>query len=239
MRNCRVAIINSAVKEETSCDLLVIDEIHTTPTQTHSSIYTSVDYKMILGLTATMERLDGKEALIKQYAPVCDTITLAEAEREGWVSPVKNYCVLLDVDLSAYNEANRRFNSFFAFFGFDFQTAMSCATNKLFRARFAKSIGQPLNVVTANAMGFMKAMRARKSFVLSHPKKFEIAKKIINARKDKKIITFSSTIKDAESFGTGFVLHSQKSKKQNEAIVQQFNTSTTGILHTSKAADAG
>ena len=30
---------------------------------------------------------------------------------------------------------------------------------------------------------------------MSHPKKFEIAKKIIEARKDKKIITFSATIK--------------------------------------------
>ena len=30
-------------------------------------------------LTGTMERLDGKEVIIKQYAPICDTITMDEA----------------------------------------------------------------------------------------------------------------------------------------------------------------
>jgi hypothetical protein len=38
---------------------------------------------MILCLTATLQRLDGKEVLIKQYAPVCDSITLSEAQGEG------------------------------------------------------------------------------------------------------------------------------------------------------------
>lgn len=38
---------------------------------------------MILGLTATLERLDGKEIIIKKYAPVCDTITLNEATQNG------------------------------------------------------------------------------------------------------------------------------------------------------------
>jgi superfamily II DNA or RNA helicase len=57
---------------------------------------------MILCLTATLQRLDGKEVLIKQYAPVCDSITLSEAQGEGWVSPIKEYVVLLDVDLTEY-----------------------------------------------------------------------------------------------------------------------------------------
>jgi hypothetical protein len=46
-------------------------------------------------------------------------------------------------------------------------------------------------------------MRKRKEFVYNHPKKLEIAKKIIEARKESKGITFSSTIKQAESFGFG------------------------------------
>jgi hypothetical protein len=46
-------------------------------------------------------------------------------------------------------------------------------------------------------------MRARKEFIYNHPKKQEIAKKIIEARPESKGITFSSTIKQAESFKTG------------------------------------
>ena len=48
-----------------------------------SHIFHCVNYNMILCLTGTLERLDGKEAIIKQYAPVCDTITLEEAESNG------------------------------------------------------------------------------------------------------------------------------------------------------------
>jgi hypothetical protein len=46
-------------------------------------------------------------------------------------------------------------------------------------------------------------MRKRKEFIYYHPKKMEIAKKIIEARQNSKGITFSSTIKQAESFGFG------------------------------------
>jgi hypothetical protein len=34
-------------------------------------------------LTGTIERLDGKEIIIKQYAPVCDTISMNEAIENG------------------------------------------------------------------------------------------------------------------------------------------------------------
>jgi superfamily II DNA or RNA helicase len=46
-------------------------------------VFKCVQYDNILGLTATLNRLDGKEQIIKEYAPVCDTITLQEAERNG------------------------------------------------------------------------------------------------------------------------------------------------------------
>lgn len=116
LHNCRVVIVNTAVKDFTRCDMLIVDEIHRLGSDIFSKIFDVVDYDMILGLTATLERLDGKERLIKQYAPVCDTITMEEAVREGWISPIDNYVVLLDVDLSDYQEANKAFNSAFSFF---------------------------------------------------------------------------------------------------------------------------
>lgn len=38
---------------------------------------------MILGLTATIERLDGKETIVKSFAPVCDEITIEDATANG------------------------------------------------------------------------------------------------------------------------------------------------------------
>ena len=83
VKNCRIAVINSAAKDVTTCDLMICDECHLFAAESFSHVFTCVDYSMILCMTGTLERLDGKEELIKHYAPVCDTITLEEAEKEG------------------------------------------------------------------------------------------------------------------------------------------------------------
>ena len=237
--NARVEIINSAIKLNWTCDLLVIDEIHLTPSDTFRKIFDCVDYKNILGLTGTFERLDGKELYITKYAPVCDTITIDEAEENGWVAPHKEYLVLLDVDLKEYEEYTKTFNQCFAQFGFDFGLAMDCATDIVKARAFAKKAGLDGNTVMGVAQKWNRCMRKRKEFIYYHPKKMEIARKIIEARKDSKGITFSSTIKQAESFGFGWVMHSKKKKKENKAVIDAFNNADKGFLHTSKAADQG
>jgi superfamily II DNA or RNA helicase len=87
----------------------------------------------------------------------------------------------------------------------------------------------------------MRMLQKRKNFVMSHPKKFEIANKILDHRTDKKCITFSATIKDAESFKTrgSLVLHSKQKKLENQKTMDIFNSQNSGILSTSKSADAG
>ena len=85
----------------------------------------------------------------------------------------------------------------------------------------------------------MRCLQQRKKFVMSHPKKIEIAKKIIAARKDKKIITFSATIKDAESLKVGYTLHSKKKPKENKAILDEFTKMSCGVLNSSKSLNAG
>lgn len=89
------------------------------------------------------------------------------------------------------------------------------------------------------AMSFMRAMKARKDFILSHPKKIEVARKILEARPNSKAITFSSTIKMAESIGIGYTMHSQKKAKENQKILEKFNEAESGVLNTSKAANQG
>lgn len=237
--NCKVEIINSVIKKDWTCDLLINDECHLFASDTFSAVFTAVEYKMILCLTATLERLDGKEILIKKFAPVCDTITIQEAEKNHWVSPIKEYVVLIDVDLTDYKELDRKFNSYFAFFNWDFSIAMKAAQDWKFRNAYAKQLGVSNKEVMAMAMDWMRCMRLRKSFVQSHPKKIEICKKILNARSDKKCITFSPTIKDSESLKVGMVLHSKQSKKQNKEVLDKFNKASSGVLCTSKAADAG
>ena len=85
----------------------------------------------------------------------------------------------------------------------------------------------------------MNCLRKRKVFIQSHPKKIEIAKKILDARKNKKCIAFAATIKDAELIGCDYVLHSKQSKKKNREVLDHFNAELTGSIGSSKALDVG
>ncbi len=244
-----VIIINSAVKTDRTCDFLVLDEIHLYAADTFLKVFSKIKYKILLGLTATLERLDGKEAILKEYAPVVAEVSLDEALKNQWVSPYREYKVLLEVDdIETYNEYNREFYNHFSFFGYNFQLAMSCTGVKGYLGREAllKKIcfdqSQYTNVrkeILAHTFGFMRSLQARKKFINEHPKKIEIANYILEHKQDKKAITFSSTIKMAEKIKYGWVLHSKISKKNRAITMEEFIGVTSGVLNTSKALNQG
>lgn len=237
--NARVEIINSVIKLDWTCDLLIIDEAHIAAAEQMVQVFNKVCYKFILCLTGTMERLDMRHLLIEKFAPICDRVTIQEAEQNGWVSPHKEYLVLLNVDLTEYNEWTRKFNAYFSYFNFDFALAMKVATDPIARNQWAKRMGLDSKKTAAIALDWMRMMKKRKDFVMNHPKKIEIARKILEARPDKKAITFSATINTAEQIGIGETIHSQKKAKENKEILDRFNTQECGVLNTSKSADQG
>ena len=241
LSNTQVLVLNTAAKYKFNCDFLVIDEIHRSASAQMCKLFENCNPTFILGLTATYERLDGREKLVlDKYCPVFDTITLEEAEANNWTSPHKEYKVLINVDLTEYNKANQTFMGAFAFFNFDWNSAMRCCTDAIFRNKYAKQMGYTIKEVSAKAFTWNKAMQFRKSFIANHPKKIEIAKKIIEARKNTKIITFNSSIKQCEAYGSGYIIHSKKDKKENQAILDEFAKCGPGaVLHNSKMAKEG
>ena len=81
---------------------------------------------------------------------------------------------------------------------------------------WAQKYGKSDNATRGYLAQFMKYLKLRKTFVMTHPKKFEVANKILDFRRDKKCILFTATVKDAELFKSrALVLHSQKKKKEN------------------------
>ena len=238
--NVTVEVINTILTRDWDVDLFIIDEIHTVCSELSIKVFDIVKYRYFLGLTGTLDRLDGREDLLNMYTSVVDIITADEAIQNDWLSPYRYYKVLIDVDdIQTYYELNQKFNSLFAVFNFDFSVAMRCTTDWKFRNQYAAKIGHNSKQITAFAMGWMQILQKRKRFVMSHPKKFEIAKQIIAARPDKKIVTFSATIKDAESLKTGWTLHSKKKPKENTQAIENFKQCKAGVLNTSKAANAG
>lgn len=249
---CTVAVINTVVKHSWQCDLLVLDEEHRYAADTFKQVFKKVQYKMILGLTATFERLDGREEIIAKYCPVIDKITVQEALLNGWVSKFKEYLVLIDVDdIDKYKQLNKEFTSHFEFFNFDFDLAMKMIGKDGYKYRIAyRDQLLPDNAleedrinmfknITIHAMGFMRAMQDRKTFINNHLKKTEIANMIIQARPNSKIITFSNNIKMSESIAVGEVYSGKTSKKKGRTTISEFNLKPTGVLNTVKKAIEG
>lgn len=94
-------------------------------------------------------------------------------------------------------------------------------------------------MVTYHAMGFWRTLKARKAFIANHPEKIRVAQKIIKARNDKKIITFCSSVKVAESFKNGYIFTGKDGKRKNKMTLEEFSKETSGILHTCKLAEEG
>ena len=241
--NTEVEIINSVIRHEWSTDILVLDEEHRYAASTFQEVFNKVKYKYILGLTATFERLDGKHELISKYCPVIDTITQAEAHANGWVSDYKEYLVLIDVDdIDTYQKYNKEFVEHYEFFNFDFGLAMSLLGPKGFinRAKLRdercpngteEQRKAMFKAITYHATAFMRCIQKRKAFINNHPKKIEIARRIIEARSDKKIITFSNNIKMAESIGGGKVYSGKDTKKKGRITLEEFQKGDFTLIH--------
>ena len=250
--NCDVMVINTAVKEKRQYTAIILDEVHRYASDVFSFVFKQVGYKYILGLTATFERLDGKETLLAKYCPVIDTITLEDALINGWVSPYVEYEVLIDVDnIDEWNAMNKEFTEHYEFFNFNWDLISSLVGKDGWknRQRYRDQICPPdasaavrkqvLTNITYHAMGFMRIMQSRKKFVNEHPKKIELARKIIEARLDKKIVTFSKKVAVAEQIGYGAVYTGRTSKKRSDTILDDFNNSAFGVLNSCEKINEG
>lgn len=236
----KVEIINSAIKSDEKIDFLILDECHRIPSDTFYEVFNKRNPESVLGLSATFNRLDGRHKLLDEFCPVCDVITVQEAIKNKWLSPYKEYKVLIEPDdIDIYREANREFIDAFSVFNFDFQLAMNCMTNIVQRRIYGKKLGMSVSDMDAVTFTWGRALRVRKDYVMNHPKKIELARKIIEARPFNKIITFSSTIKQAEKIGYGYVVHSGKTKKKNRMTMEEFSLLPIGVINTAKSLDEG
>lgn len=154
-------------------------------------------------------------------------------------------------NLETYNEYNREFTECYEYFNFDFERIMKlvgkyghieCAKLRDERCPNGseEERKQVFKTIKFKSQRFMQLMQARKGFINNHPKKIELAKKIIGARPFSKIITFSNNVKMAESIGMGGSVYTGKvSKKKGRTTIEAFNQESVGVLHTVRKADEG
>ncbi len=247
-----VQVINTVIKHEWSVDILCLDECHRYNASTFSQVFKQVKYKYILGLTATFERLDGKHELMSRYCPVIDEISLLEAKINRWIADYREYLIILKTeDIDTYKEYNKSFVASFEFFNFNWNLAMSMVGPKGYIAQndyrdqlcprgSQEERKNVLKNIKFHSMNFMRSIQKRKAYINNHPKKIEIARQIIEARSNFKIITFSNNIKMAESIGMGGQVYTGKdSKKKARANLEEFNDAKTGLIHSCSKLNEG
>lgn len=241
-QQCSVKTMNDTSVNKYSCTLLVIDEIHKVGAPTLLNIFKNVQYTIILGLTATFERLDGKDEIISKKCPIVDTISVEEAIENKWLADYREYEVLIEPeDIDVYKEVNKEFYEHFSYFNYDFNLAMKCATDWKRRSELAKERcreDQSEDFKTVNkqilvhAMGFSRTLQARKKYIYNHPKKIELTNLILENRQDKKCITFSATVAMAEKIKYGAVYSGKDSVKKGRMNLQEFVQQDGGVLNT-------
>ena len=249
--NTEVQVINTVIKHTWNCDLLLLDEEHRYNSDDFSQIFNKVKYRLILGLTATFERLDGKHIIMQKYCPIVDRISILECQVNGWVSEYKEYVVLIEVDdINDFKALNKEFISLFEFFNYDFNKVKKCCgkdgwkyklqlRDEMYLGNDENKKKEILQLITVNSMRLMRNMQKRKAFINNHPKKIEIARKIIKSRPNSKIITFSNNVNMATAIGIGEVYTGRLSKKKSANMIEEFNASKNGVLNTCAKANEG
>lgn len=242
--NCSVKTMKDTSIHTYACTLLVIDEIHKIAAPKLLNILKNVKYTLILGLTATFERLDGKDKIIEKYCPIVDVITIEEAIRNNWLSDYREYEVLIEPDdIAVYNEINKSFHEYFSFFNYNFTLAMSCVKDWKARVAYARELlpnvkkdseeWKKVNKkIIVHAMGFNRTLQQRKKYIYEHPRKIELANLILESRPDKKCITFSALVPIAEKIKYGSVYSGKDSKKKGRITLEEFIRQDGGVLNT-------
>ncbi len=101
IKNIEIYTIHLLVERQIKLDttLLIIDEIHEYLTEERLKYLdkTNIQYKYILGLTATFDDKHNREIILDTICPVIDTIDEEEALREGYISKFIEYNIGIDL----------------------------------------------------------------------------------------------------------------------------------------------
>ncbi|KKN88716.1 hypothetical protein LCGC14_0246070 [marine sediment metagenome] len=130
LKDVHVFVINTYKNLRRSPTLLVLDEIHNYSAPTYKLLFTNSSYSFLLGLTATIERLDHEHYFLLDKAPVFEKLSLEKARKMQFVSNYVaiNYGIELSVeDQDKSSEWDAMVSSTFSKFSHNWALARACA----------------------------------------------------------------------------------------------------------------
>ena len=227
-------------------DLLILDEVHSYTSEQFSKVFDIVEYKHVLGLTATLRDDDEKNLLLHVKAPVVAEVTLQECVDKGWVSPFLVYNLGLEMDETDkewYKEVTKSFKKSFGFFQNDWNTAIGALGYEGAR-QYSSRRRIDMKVVRGQAINWKKQLDIRKNFLYDYPPKIDAAEKIIRAFPEARVLVFAETTsmadKLAERIGIEAVAyHSNLSKTSKGTQLFKDPSNVVRVICTARALDQG
>lgn len=199
--NAEVWVVNSVIRGHHRCDLLIVDEIHRMAADTFSQMFSSIEYNFILGLTATLKRLDGKHEMLNTYAPIFARLTMAQARAKGWVANYREYWLGLTLDKEnreEYDYLQSQYQKFFRVFGMDFDNVKRGLADRGYCESIARRLDLDGDYVYIAAVNTMRYIRLIRKWLIGHESKLRAAEIIINEL-NRKTLTFGESIEVADN----------------------------------------
>jgi superfamily II DNA or RNA helicase len=240
--NCEVVVVNTAYKNTYKCDVLVLDEIHCYGAPQFKKIFKTISYDYILGLTATIERSDGKHDILLEHCPIIAEVTIDECYDNGWVSPYKVYNLavpMLPEEVREYEKANSRFRWAAGLLG-----GGGSATFRLAQQILKDNRSTPDQKAAAGT--YFNSIRERGQVCKNSKAKLPIINEIITKFSDRKALIFSDSTAFADELkellgDQCLSFHSKQTKKVRAEILKKFKDGRTKqrVISAVKALNAG
>ncbi|MCL7748777.1 DEAD/DEAH box helicase family protein [Halalkalibacter alkaliphilus] len=91
-------------------DLIVIDEFHHAAARSYQHVLDYFSYSFLLGLTATPDRMDGKDVYAICDGNVAYRIDFIQAIEQGWLSSFRYYGIYDEIDYSQVTWLGKRYD---------------------------------------------------------------------------------------------------------------------------------
>lgn len=240
-----IAIRNSVSKSDYNFTnyfkLCVYDEIHNMGSETYLEFVRNNKFKYSLGLTATLERQDGKH---KDIIDELGGIIYKYDEKQARYDDVINKFKLVNVGLRLPLNENDEYNVY--------EEKLNKYMNKMKEITGEKVVNPFKQIPNENPsvsmfkIHYKKVFMKQKKWMFQHYLKNKYTIKLIQENQDKKIIVFNEFNDNCKILydilkrkNLNPLLINSTNKKQLKSVLDKFSTDKYNVLITSKLLDEG
>jgi len=229
-----IGVINSVLKSNKCKDHLILDEVHHYLSEKSIEIFKR-DYKTLLGLTATPERMDQKHNYLFKIAPLVYEYNVDKAIRQDILAGFELEYVPLILD-----EGSRKLYAYYT------GTISEGMRNYHDMAGLQRAAGN----MDFEAINALRQIQKRRQLLLNYPAKIDKAVELIKGEireENAKIIVFCEYIKtankvkkllDEDNISCG-IYHSGLNKQEKTDFLESYKEGHTPIMIAVKSLDEG